>query len=336
MNRSLLRARDIYLPTGWEPVDTAMAWVAFGSALPRWSWDEYLFVGAADLMTRAEVLHRLDQLGAEPGSLDAFLARAPERPAGNLDDLPPGLRNEVANLASLLQARQARRGGPVDPERFVRCSAKLLRRRYLRQFQNDTRWDGYGWDEDMEALAAAERDLLRRIAEDKIPAFGWPGGFAAQRRDVTSPRQRIPPEQCSGPVSFDRDGTLLPCLRSDAPLSAAPLFADILIPADKLLAEWPNPEPTEDEAARETSVPAEKRANGSSRLTPQVAAVIAELRTKLADDGLPRPGDGGQAALERWFVKAVEARDGEISPARVRVHVRRAIDHQRKALDEDR
>lgn len=265
VNRSLLRARDIYLPTGWEPVDTAMAWIAFGSALPRWSWDEYLFIGAADLMTRAEVLHRLDQLSAEPGSLDAFLARAPERPAGNLDDVPPSLRNEVANLASVLQARQTRRGGPVDPERFVRCSAKLLRQRFLRRFQADPRWDrcgrwdDYGRDADIEALAEAERDLLRRIADGKIPAFGWPGGPALQHWDITLPRQRIPPDQCAGPVSFGPDGTLLPCLRSDTPLTAGPLFADILIPADKLLAEWPNPEPTDDEAARETSVPAAKR-----------------------------------------------------------------------------
>ena len=259
MNRSLLlHAREFYLPTGWEPVDAALAWIAFGSALRRWDWDDHLFIGAADLMTRHEVLHRLDQLSAEPGSLDAFLTRASELSAG-LDDVPPSLRKEVASLASRLQARQTRQGRPAHLERFVRCSAKLLRRRYLRRFQNDTRWDGYGWDEDMEALAEAERELLRRIAENKIPAFGWPGGSAPQRRDVTAPRQRIPPEQCAGPVSFDRDGTLFPCLRSDAPLSAAPLFADILIPADKLLAEWPKPGPKEDEAAREASVPAEKR-----------------------------------------------------------------------------
>ncbi len=201
---------------------------------------------------------RAASISAEPGSLDAFLARTSEA-SGSLDDAPPRLRDEVTQLASRLQARQTRQGRPAPLERFVRCSAKLLRRRYFRQFQNDTRWDGYGWDEDMEALAAAERDLLRRIADDKIPAFGWPGGSAAQRRDITSPRQRIPPEQCAGPVSFDRDGTLFPCLRSDAPLSAAPLFAGILIPADKLLAEWPNPEPKDDEAARETSVPAERR-----------------------------------------------------------------------------
>ncbi len=63
VNRSLLfHAREFYLPTGWEPVDAALAWIAFGSALRRWDWDDHLFIGAADLMRRDDVLDRLDQL----------------------------------------------------------------------------------------------------------------------------------------------------------------------------------------------------------------------------------------------------------------------------------
>jgi hypothetical protein len=244
-------------------VDAALAWIAFGSALRRWDWDNHLFIGAADLMTRHEVLQRLDQLSAEPGTLDAFLERAPELSAG-LDDVPPSLRKEVAALASRLQARQTRQGRTAHLERFVRCSAKLLRRRYLRQFRNDTRWDGYGRDEDMEALADAEFDLLRRIGADKIPAHGWPGGYAPER-EIIQPRQRILPELCAGPVSFDHHGALLPCARSDTRRSVAPLFSEILIPADKLLAEWPQPKSKDDEVAREVSVPAEKRRTGNRR-----------------------------------------------------------------------
>lgn len=75
--------------------------------------------------------------------------------------------------------------------------------------------------------------------------------------------------------------------------------------------------------------PRRQRSRGSSSggrtPHPAVQAVKLELATKLGAEGVPQPGDGVQATLERWFIQAVESRRGTISEARARVHVQRAI-----------
>jgi hypothetical protein len=328
----LPRITPIYLPYGWEPVDAALSWIAFGTALPRSEWDQYLFIGASDSMTRLDVLRSLEQLAAEPGGLDGFLAGAPET-GRNLDEVPPSVRDEVGNLASILRARQARRGGAADLARFTRCAARLLEKRYERRFAADPRWDGYV-DADMEALAAAERYLLSRGADGSAPLFAWPGGPKAEPQVITAPRQRISPELCAAPVSFDRDFALLPCLRSDARQSALPLFHSIVIPADVLLALRPKAEPVAGLTSPEPEISVEAGRRGGDRLSRQVAAANLALGAKLAAEGLH--GRGGQAVLERWFIAFVADAGGETSLGRARVHVARAIAAHRRALDMDR
>ncbi|MBL6079703.1 hypothetical protein JMJ56_16920 [Belnapia sp. T18] len=257
----------IYLPYGWETVDAALAWLAFGTSLPRSEWDQYLFIGASDRLTRAEVLQWLEQLGAEPGSLDSFLAGAPEnglRP----DEVPPSVRDEVRTLAARLGARAAQRGSAADLDRFIRCAARLLKKRHVRMFGADPRWDGYV-DADMEALAAAERELLRRGADGSALLFGWPGRPEAEPQAIIAPRQRISPELCAAPVSFDRDLALLPCLRSDARHSAPPLFHGVVISADALLRLRPQAEPAAGDQAPmpQIAVPAGMRRAGGRKPT---------------------------------------------------------------------
>jgi hypothetical protein len=81
---------------------------------------------------------------------------------------------------------------------------------------------------------------------------------------------------------------------------------------------------------------AARRGAGSSRASVKVEEVKLAFASKLAAEGLPVPGDGGQATLERWFIEELERRGGRLSEGRVRVHVRRVMDLHRAELEKDR
>jgi len=212
--------------------------------------------------------------------------------------MPISVREQVDYFASELRQRHAARANqrdaakPTDPDLYIRRAARIVRRLLLRQFKTDPRWDGYDWDEDLQALAEAEYGLLRKIGYEDLPAFGWPGAPGARTRDATTPRIRIPPDLCKGPLSLDKNGMLLPCLQSDDPVSVAPLFWGILIPAEPLLVTWPNPERPQEDAARETSVPFEKRRKPGRTPTHDWPPFDQELVRRVAlDAGHIRRGE---------------------------------------------
>lgn len=72
---------------------------------------------------------------------------------------------------------------------------------------------------------------------------------------------------------------------------------------------------------------------GGKSVAREVAAAITALGAKLAAEGVPARGDGGQATLERWFLEKVERNGGKLSESRVRAHVRRAIAAYREAVE---
>lgn len=71
---------------------------------------------------------------------------------------------------------------------------------------------------------------------------------------------------------------------------------------------------------------------GGRTVAREVAAAKTALGAKLAAEGVPAHGDGGQAILEKWFLEEVERNGGTLSEGRVRVHVREGIVAHRKAV----
>lgn len=63
-----------------------------------------------------------------------------------------------------------------------------------------------------------------------------------------------------------------------------------------------------------------------------VAIAEGPLRTRLEQDGVPRPGDGRQTALEDWFIKKAEGRGHECSETTARKYVRREIARARASI----
>jgi hypothetical protein len=283
MDRSLLLATaPIYLPVGWESVDTTLAWIAFGSAMPRGQWDYYLYQGASGFQSRTDILISL---------VEAASGFFPE------DHVRPHLRNDLQNLAFVLTARRAQRAGAV-PDRSsngdvpIREAAEVMQRLLRRRWRRDPRWEDQDSRAEIEAIEAAGRTLCQEIGLGHVPAFGWPGARPEQKREVTAPRTRIPLCLCEGPVSFDPDGTLIPCLPSDYPLSAVPLFSDIVIPAEAILTTWPAPE---DDMAPGEAAP----------------KVIRQPASRRGNGGRPRRGDW--PTFSRQLIRVLTLDGGDIT-----------------------
>ena len=119
-----------------------------------------------------------------------------------------------------------------------------------------------------------------------------------------------------------------------------PRWRVVTVARDTVLQVWPTPglaAPARSprRAAGQQSGPLKQKRSQGQRVSNAVARAFQVLGAKLAAEGAPAPRDGGQAILERWFAEKVEAFGGSISVGRARVHVRRAIEAHKQALDKD-
>lgn len=171
----------------------------------------------------------------------------------------------------------------------------------------------------------SQSDLLQALRAGKIIARGEPEPGSGLRPML--------PDDWRGLTLIERGNALLAV--PDGIIGRA--WHDVRLDRDEIVCRWPplgDPsEPKIPAGHPPKPVPAHKRRKGGHQTTKQVTAAIQALGAKLAAQGAPSPGDGGQAELERWFIEFVEGRQGEVSPGRARVHVRRAIALHVKAME---
>jgi hypothetical protein len=198
-----------YVPSDWETVHSAVAWLAFGNAWPEDMWALFLYPGASDWLSpddAASVLRLYIRVGAK-----------------DTGDLPEWLVRELRSRGLTHLQRQASKADPSPHQRGQqRIAERILER--LTAEDSPSPWDLY------EAIVGASETLLRALAAGELPVLGWPG--SARPEPVTTPRQRIALETLQGPVSLGPRG-LMPCLRNEEPVD--PFFCDLRLPAEGLL-----------------------------------------------------------------------------------------------------
>jgi hypothetical protein len=275
MDRTLLAPDTLsYLPINWETVGATLGWIAFGSSLPTYHWNQALYLGAADGLDPAEAFQRL-----------YCIALGDDHPACPAGPIPSGWMPRLRTLAEWLRAKQLGAAtAHTHTDEAARAAAAWLVEN-VDDGRSERIWDELEW---------AAEDLRRALARDALPAFGWPGGSRPEG-PLKAPRRRVPAEVFAAPVSLTPDGLLLPFPVGDdvVPGEFEPLFSGILLPVEGILATWPAPPEDEDPArAPPVSVPAAKRTSAPTGRPPHKAkdACAREMvRLALDPDGLPDP-----------------------------------------------
>lgn len=262
-----------YVPSGWETIGSAIAWVAFRNAvLPDW-WSQHFYFGAALWFDdRPEFI--IDMLEAEarsPGTLaqdtphlakeltsyvrssremmgayrahqmhldraDALMAAMHE--AMDRGEKPTAaecdaVKQELA-LADALQDAMERAVNPSPQELATQAQA----------IAGEMRSRLPELKQDYERIWSASEALRRALARDKLAAFGWRGEREPNEQDGpwVACRERVPPELLRAPTTLTPAG-LVPFPRThDCPDIYRLLFCGILIDAEELLSVWPAPE----------------------------------------------------------------------------------------------
>ncbi|TDG30608.1 hypothetical protein [Paracraurococcus ruber] len=290
MDRSLLPADvTLYAPLGWEPIDCALAWIAFGTALPSHEWDRTLYPGFSDGLALSESLKRLKQVSYKRSKEDlVFLTEDQWNESNKVSELPQTLGafvdTQTRTFIFSLRRRAHRLGQnilydyPVDRDsRISRIGAEILRRMLIRKCQRNPLWSkkvGVG------AIVAYEKafwELCRALGSKKISAYGWQSNKWLLSATISEPRTKIPNEIFNAPVSFDRFWDLIPVTKSDRIFDSRktnvrlhsqdyePLFSQILIPSDELLSVWPAPPSDKVDSRPEVSTPATLRGTDGPR-----------------------------------------------------------------------
>lgn len=292
MDRTVLAPDAIpYLPRSWETVGGALAWIAFGSAIPRHDWNKVLYFGAAQGLDPAEAFLHLH-----------CIAVGDDHPACPAGPVPSGWMPELRALADWLRVTQE--GSPAGPTRAGEAERSAAA--WLLENQ-----DGNRSDRIRDGLEWAAEELRCALAREALAAFGWLGGGRPEGRLTTS-RQRIPADVLAAPISLTLDGLLLPFLLGDdePPCEYGPLFSGILLPEGGILAVWPAPPEDEDPAhGPPLSAPARRRGSASvGRPLHKARDAFAREMVRLAldPDGLP---DEGQLRrhMKDWAAQHYEA-----------------------------
>jgi hypothetical protein len=257
-------------PAGWVPIDEAVAWIGFASAVPASSWDTELafglslwpwrepddvLAGLAKRRHEIDLLWRADEhrLGPNTFSFDRTLLllhrRREEREGAHrqCEDRPayagPG---DVADLAEVVAQMHAAQRLMNFEAAAMRAEAALCH----------TAWREIepGVVSAFHQAALAADALRAALARGETTAYGvqvGPGGKAAAdaaRRVANAPRVAIPASAFAGPVTLAPDGLylLLPQDFSVAEEHGA-AFVKVVLPASDLkrlfpreAGEWPD------------------------------------------------------------------------------------------------
>ena len=181
------------------------------------------------------------------------------------------------------------------------------------------------------AISAARTALRRAFADEALTAFWFlPTGEAVP----------VPPAAWRGTVLLGVwEGEPLAWQPMDR---SVPKFWGEVMVREADLARWlrervavagAGTPPASGAHRRKVSpVVATKPRRGGSAPSAAVQKVKVELGAKLAAEGLPEPGDGGQAILERWFADHLDKAGSSLSESRIRKHVRDTITAHRTAV----
>ncbi len=249
-------------PAGWVPIDEAVAWIGFASAVPASSWDTELafglslwpwrgpddvLAGLAKRRHEIDLLWRADEhrLGPNTFSFDRTLLllhrRREEREGAHrqCEDRPayagPG---DVADLAEVVAQMHAAQRLMNFEAAAMRAEAALCH----------TAWREIepGVVSAFHQAALAADALRAALARGEITAYGvqvGPGGKAAAdaaRRVANARRVAIPASAFAGPVTLAPDGLYL-LLPQDFGVAEehGPAFVKVVLPASDLKRLFP-------------------------------------------------------------------------------------------------
>lgn len=273
---------------GWATVDSVLAWIAFGSAIPELGWDRAIYFGASDW---CDCHPRLI-----PQLLN-FLKNAPENTSGLspllrfhllhplYEDVMPATRAQ--DLDMLAAAAKSKVEAPTFPAEMARAE-----KRY-------------------EAIRAAAEDLRQRLARADLAIFGRRGESETSLDSVATARERIPAEVFRAPVTVSGRG-VLPVVRDhDRSDMYKALFSDLLLDGSEVLKIWPGvrPDGSRPQTLLERAPPASK---GKREFSKRALEDFMKERDRTWPEGRPPPTEA-----EDWHA-ACEAMGAEVPRDRVR------------------
>ncbi len=212
----------VYPLEGWETVDTVLAWIAFGSAIPEHLWDRDIYFGASEWCdSHPSLIQQLVNFWAvdteNTSDLCPLLRRHLLRPL--YGDLFPATRTQELDM--LAAAAKSKAEAPTFQAEMARAETKY------------------------KAIWAASEDLRKALARPELAIFGRHGDVSSLSCRIegpieTFPRERIPCEVFRAPVTVSPKG-VLPVVRGhDFSHTYKVLFSDLLLDADEVLRIWPD------------------------------------------------------------------------------------------------
>lgn len=263
---------------GWETVDTVLAWIAFGSAIPEPEWDRAIYFGASEWC---------DSHPSLISQLVNFWAVDTE----NTSDLCPLLRFHLVHslYGDLMPATRMQELDMLAAAAKSKAEAPTFR---AEMACAETKY---------EAIRAAAEDLRQALARAELAIFGRRGESETSVDRVATARERIPSEVFRAPVTVSCKG-VLPVVRDhDLSDNYKVLFSDLLLDAGEVLQIWPDRrQPPEHEHALGKEKPAYPRAKLDAWY---------ENRVRSWPDGEPEPTEADDLEAARQEMRTAISRD---------------------------
>jgi hypothetical protein len=310
---------SVFQPYGWEGIDAALAWVAFGTALPIEMWDTEIYFGASEWADRdpialAAQLKRWPD-GDDQVAADSWIRMHAVDLSVDLyrqNELETRAHTEIIALHDQLVADFSNADAPFLKgyvDRYLDEAMREHGRRLGNQIMENP--SGTTMEERHRAILQASEAVRMSAAQGSITIYGWVGEGPNVREFIPYPRAAIPSADFAAPVSIALDGVRPYPQGPDRPKGYQRTYSGLMIDGRSLTAAFPV-----DAKMHPISLPAQERSSrkGVGGHPGHLARdwFIQELSTiAQTPDGLPED----PTELKRLMMDRLSQRFGDAAPS---------------------
>lgn len=274
-------------PDEWEEVDTASAWIAFGSALSRDAWDYFLYPGASEWLSPPRARGILIRVSQGERSLDDF----PSLEGHLLFNIETGIIEDSQNDTASEKVI-----GPLNVKLHIARAAEIL----VDMMQTTREKDKACHT----AIISASREARRALAQGSLDAFGWRG--PKPETNALAPREQIPAALFHRPITI-KNGLIFPFIDKDFHYTrrGTELYSEVLVPGEQLELLWPTSSASDLHKKPADEEPSVIRASRAGRRPHKHRdAFIREMMRRADLDSLPDDKANLVREMREWAESA--------------------------------